>query len=172
MVLTQEQRVRLIAGTVGVIIVAGLLLATAVDAAAQEPRLGRGRGGPGGHGAFLGVLGGRGGLGPLTRLPGVTDAQRQEIRTLLDQRREGLAMLRQQVIEARQALSASAETGQVDDSKAAELGTATSALALAQARLQADLYAVLTPEQKAELDQRRAQMRTWRESRPGGPGPR
>ena len=42
--LTQEQRVQVIAGTVGVLIVAALLLATAVDAAAQGPRFGRGAG--------------------------------------------------------------------------------------------------------------------------------
>ena len=167
MLVTQEQRVQLIAGTVGVIIVAGLLLATAVDAAAKGPRFGRGRGGPGGPGAFLGALGARGGFGPLTRLPGMTDAQRQQIRTLIDQRREGLAMLRQDVLEARQALAASAEAGQVDESKATDVGTATTALALAQARLQADLYGVLTAEQKAELAKRREEMRTWRESRPG-----
>ncbi len=56
----------------------------------------------------------------------------------------------------------------MDESKATELGQATSALALARARLQADVFGVLTAEQKAELAKRREQMRAWREARPGG----
>ena len=162
--MTQERRVQMIGGTVGVLIVAALLLATAVDAAAQGPRFGRGgRGGPGG---FIGDAGGRGGGLGLMRLGSLTDAQRQEIRTLTEQRREGLAMLGREAAEARRALAASAESGQVDESKASELGQATSALALARARLQADVFNVLTAEQKAELAKRRDAMRAWREARP------
>src|SRR5262245_26186405 len=56
-VMTQERRVQLVAGTVGMLIVAALLLATVVDAAAQGPLFGRG--GPDG---FIGAArGGRGG---------------------------------------------------------------------------------------------------------------
>lgn len=165
--MTEGQRVQVIAGTVGVLIVAALLLATAVDAAAQG-RFGRGRGGPDG---FIGDAGGRGGgVGPLVSLRSLTDAQSQQIRTLHEQRREELATLGRQAAEARRALAASAVTGQVDEAKATELGTATSALALARARLQADVFAVLTAEQKAELARRREQMRAWLEARPGGPG--
>jgi Spy/CpxP family protein refolding chaperone len=167
--MTQEQRVRLIGGTVGVLIVAALLLATAVDAAAQGPRFGRGRGGPGG---FIGDAGGRGGGLGLMRLGSLTDEQRQQIRTLTDQRREGLAMLQREAAEARRALAASAESGQVDESKASELGQATGALALARARLQADVFNVLTAEQKAELAKRRDEMRAWREARPNAGGGR
>ena len=167
--MTQERRVLVVAGTLGMLIVAALLLATVVDAAAQGPRFGPGRGGPGG---FIGDAGGRGGGRGLMRLPSLTDEQRQQIRTLTEQRRDGLAMLQREAVEARRALSASAESGQVDESKAAELGQATSALALARARLQADVLAVLTPDQKAELAKRREDMRKWMESRPGGRGDR
>jgi len=167
--LSQQQRVQVIAGTIGVLIVAALLLATAVDAAAQGPRFGRGRGGPGG---FIGDAGGRGGGLGLMRLGSLTDEQRQQIRTLTDQRREGLAMLTREVAEARGALAASVESGQVDEGKATELGQATSALALARARLHADVLGVLTAEQKAELAKRREQMRAWLDARPGGRGTR
>jgi Spy/CpxP family protein refolding chaperone len=169
-VMTQERRVLVLAGTVGMLIVAALLLATVVDAAAQGPRFGPGRGGPDG---FIGDAGGSGGGRlALMRLASLTDEQRQQIRTLTQQRREGLAMLQRDVAEARRALSASADSGQVDESKAAELGQATGALALARARLQADVLAVLTPEQRAELATRREDMRKWLESRPGGRGGR
>ena len=165
--MTQERRVQVVAGTVGMLIVAALLLATVVDAAAQGPRFGRG--GPDG---FIGDAGRRGGGLGLMRLGSLTDDQRQQIRTLTQQRREGLAMLQRDVAEARRELSASAQSGQVDESKATELGQATSALALARARLQTDVLAVLTPEQKAELTKRREEMAKWLESRPGGRGGR
>jgi Spy/CpxP family protein refolding chaperone len=168
--MTEERRVQVVAGTAGMLIVAALLLATVADAAAQGPRFGRGRGGPDG---FIGDAGGgRGGRLGLMRLGSLTDDQREQIRTLTQQRREGLAMLQREVAEARQALAASVQSGQVDEGKATELGQAQSALALARARLQADVLAVLTPEQKAELAKRREEMRTWLESRPGGRGDR
>jgi Spy/CpxP family protein refolding chaperone len=169
--MTDERRVQVIAGTVGVIVVAAMLFATALDAAAQGPRFGRG--GPDGPRGFIGA-GGRGGgdLGRLTRLDSLTDAQREQIRMLTSQRREGLAMLAREVSEAQRALAASAETGQVDESKATDLGNATSNLALARARLQADVFGVLTAEQKAELAKRREQMRAWFDARPDGAGRR
>jgi Spy/CpxP family protein refolding chaperone len=165
--MTREQQVKVIGGTAGVLIVAAMLLAAVVDAAAQG-RAGRGRGGPGG---FISDAGGRGGgIGRLLRLDSLSDAQRQQIRTLVDERRESLAMLAREAGEARRALAASAQSGQVDESKATDLGNATSALALARARLQADVFAVLTAEQKAELEKRRDAMRAWREARPDGAG--
>lgn len=167
--LTEEQRVQMIAGTVGVLIVAGLLLAMTADAVAQG-RFGGGRGGPGG---FVGDAGRRGGgIGPLAALRSLTDAQRQQIRTLGEQRREELTTLGRQVADAHRALAASAVAGQVDESKATELGTATTALALSRARLQADVFAVLTAEQRAEVAKRREQMRAWLAARPDGPGGR
>jgi Spy/CpxP family protein refolding chaperone len=170
--MTDERRVQVIAGTVGVVIVAAMLFATVVDAAAQGPRFGRG--GPDGPRGFIGDAGGRGGggLGGLMRLDGLTDAQREQIRTLISQRREGLAMLAREVGEAQRALATSAETGQVDEGKADALGSATRALALARAQLQADVFGVLTAEQKAELAKRREQMRAWFDSRPDGGGRR
>jgi Spy/CpxP family protein refolding chaperone len=155
--MTDERRIQLIAGTIGVLIVAALTLATAVDAAAQGPPPGRGgRGGPGG---FFGDARGRGGFGPLFRLDGLTDAQRQQIRTLADQRREGLSRLAQDVAEARRAFAESVQSGQPDENKADDLGKATAALALGRARLQADIYQVLTAEQKAALARRRTATR-------------
>ncbi|HEY6508498.1 MAG TPA: Spy/CpxP family protein refolding chaperone, partial [Vicinamibacterales bacterium] len=112
--------------------------------------------------------GDRGRGASLRGLSSLTDAQREQLRELAGQRRAELATSLRQVADARRALAASAETGQVDESKAVELGAAVSALALGRARAQAEALAVLTPDQRAELTKRRDQMRQWREARPGG----
>jgi Spy/CpxP family protein refolding chaperone len=104
------------------------------------------------------------------RLSSLTEAQREQLRSLAGQHREELATLAKQVTDARRALTASAQTGQVDESKATELGAATGALALAQAKARAEAFAVLTPDQRAELAKQRDQMRQWIQARPDGGG--
>ncbi len=54
-------------------------------------------------------------------------------------------------------LAASADSGQVDEAAATEVGTATAALALAEARLRAEVLQVLTPEQRAGCQKRAAE---------------
>lgn len=167
---TQQKRVRVVAGTGGVLAVAALLVAVVggVSAEAQGP----GRAGRGGPGAFgPGGARGDGAMGlSIRRLPSLTEPQREQLRSLAEQRREELSTLSRQLADARRALTASAEAGQVDEGKATELGAAASALALARARAQAEALAVLTPEQKAELTRQRDQMRRWLQARPGGGG--
>lgn len=160
-------------GAVGVALSALLVGATMADVAAQGPTDGlrhergrRGRPGPG-----FGPGGGAFGLGPIMRLGSLTDAQREQVRALAQSRREEGPALMRQLAEARQALMASAEGGAVDESKAAELGAAVSALAVMHARLHADAMAILTPEQKTELTAQRTRMRQWWQSRPDGGGP-
>jgi protein CpxP len=106
----------------------------------------------------------------------MTEAQREQVRGVREQHRDELRKLTEQLRTARQGLQASAAQGQVDEAKAAELGAATSALALANARMQSEIYALLTPEQRQQIQTRREEMRKWLESRPGdarrGPGGR
>jgi len=169
---TQQERVRLVAGTGGVVVVAALLVAMVAGVSAQGPSPGRGgRGGPG-------VVGGPGGPrgdgafgGGFRRLSTLTEAQREQLRSLAAQHREELATLARQVGDARRALTASAQTGQVDESKATDVGAAVGALALARAKAQAEAFAVLTPDQRAELATKRDQMRQWLQARPDGGGP-
>jgi Spy/CpxP family protein refolding chaperone len=178
--MTREQRVaRTIGGMAGVLGTGLLLMSMTVPVSAadepgqgpaqgQEPPRG-GRPGPRGGGPF-GERGffGRGGM----NIPGLTEAQREQVRGVAAQHRDELRGLAEQVMTARQALQASVATGQVDEGKATELGTATAALALAGARARSEIRALLTPEQRQRLDTRRADMRTWMESRPGGPARR
>lgn len=165
---TQQERIRLVAGTGGVLAVAALLVAMAAGVSAEAQGPGRAnRGGPGAFGP--GGPRGDGAIGlSIRRLPSLTETQREQLRSLAGERREELSALARQLADARRALTASAAAGQVDEGKATELGTAASALALARARAQAEALAVLTPEQRAELTQQRDQMRQWLQARPGG----
>jgi Spy/CpxP family protein refolding chaperone len=160
----QQTKVKVIGGVIGAAIVAAVLVATVVSAAAQGPG-GPGSGRRGGPGGFN-----RDGFG--VNLPSLTDAQRQQIRSVVQARRDETRALVAREQAARQALWASAEAGQVDQSQASELGAATAALATARAQTHAEVLQVLTPEQRQELKTRRDAMKQWLDARPGGRGPR
>ena len=156
----QQTNVKVIGGLIGAAVVAVVLAAMVVSAAAQGPGPGfRHRGGPGGPGGF-----GRGGFG--LNLPSLTDAQRQQIRSVVQSHREEMRTLVSRERAARQALRASAEAGQVDQNQAAELGSATAALATLRAQTHAEVLQVLTPEQRQELKTKSDAMKVWRDSRP------
>lgn len=153
----QQKIVLLAAGIAGVLMAAILLVGAVAEVAAQD---GRGRpgfargGGPGGLGLF-----GPGGAG----LEGanLTDAQKDSVQGIVDSHREELRGLLERQAQARRALAASAETGQVDDAAANEVGAASGALALAEAHMRAEVFQLLTPEQRAGV-QKRAAERTAR----------
>ena len=63
--------------------------------------------------------------------------------------------------QARRALAASAESGRVDDAAANDVGAASAALALAEARMRVEVFQLLTPEQRAAI-QKHAQERAQR----------
>jgi len=168
-----KKRVTRTIGTVGVALSVLLVGATMADVAAQGPTGGprheRGRGGPPGPGfgpgreAF--------GLGPIMGLGSLTETQREQLRALAQSRRDEGSALMRQLADARRALMASADGGVVDENKAAELGAAASALAVARAHLHADALAILTPAQKAELTAQRDRIHQWWQSRPDGGRP-
>ncbi len=169
------QRVERTIGGIAGIICTGLLVAGLVasisaagdgDAAQGPPRAGRQ--GPGGRsGPLGGGLLGRAGL----NLPGLSDAQRSQIRSVAEQHRDELRRLAERATTARRQLRDSVIQGQVDEAKANEVGAAAGALALAQARMRSEIFALLTPEQRQQIDDRREQMQKWLAARPGG-GPR
>ena len=76
----------------------------------------------------------------------IVEAHRDDLRGLLDRQAQ-----------ARRALTASANSGQVDTAAATEVGNASAALALAEARLRAEVLQVLTPEQRAAVRTRAAE---------------
>ena len=149
----QQKIVLLAAGVAGVLIAAVLLLGAVAEVAAQaqdgrggRPGFARG-GGPGGLGLF-----GPGGAG----LEGanLTDAQKEQVKSIVESHRDEMKALLDRQATARRTLTASADGGQVDEAAATEVGHASAALALAEARLRAEVLQVLTPEQRAEVQKR------------------
>jgi Spy/CpxP family protein refolding chaperone len=113
---------------------------------------------------------GPGGLG-LERA-NLTEAQRGQVRAVVDQHRDEMRGLLQRVTHARRALTAAAENGQVEDAQAQEYGAATAALAVVQARVRAEVAQLLTPEQQAQIQKHRQEMQQWFSERPDRPGRR
>jgi periplasmic protein CpxP/Spy len=137
------------------------LLAGALAAAtaiAQVPdRQGGGRGGPGRMGGFWpdGVL-------PLRAL-NLTDAQKEQIRTLIQQRSEEHRAVATRLREAMEAQRKATDAMPVDEqairSTTQALVDEQTEMAIQRAKLRADIFALLTPEQQAQatkLEQERA----------------
>lgn len=122
-----------------------------------------GRGGPGGPmgGLMLGEL-------------DLTEAQREQVRTIMETRRAADEPLMERAQAARQALQTAIQTQPVDEAtiraRSADLATIEADLAVSRARLQAEILALLTPEQRTELEQQQAQMRERMETRGGRRG--
>jgi Spy/CpxP family protein refolding chaperone len=163
--MTTTTRIRL--GLGGLILMIGLGLGTFAVAQDQNtseappPRMGpggpRGMGMRGMHPGPMGQAGPQGmrEMMPLGRLD-LTDAQRAQVRSLTDTHRAATEPVLERARTARQALHAAVTASTVDEgairARSAELASAEADLAVARARLQADITKILTPEQRAELD--------------------
>jgi len=155
----QQKIVLMAAGLAGAFLAAILLVGTVAEVAAQggggRPGFARG-GGPGGLGLF-----GPGGAG----LDGanLTETQKDQVTGIVDSHREEMRGLLERQAQARRALMLSAESGRVDDAAANEVGAASAALALAEAHMRAEVFQMLTPDQRATI-QKRAAERVARQS--------
>ena len=153
----QQKLVLLVAGIAGVLLAAVLLVGAVAEVAAQD---GRGRpgfargGGPGGLGLF-----GPGGGG--IEGANLTEAQKDQVKAIVESHRDEMRGLLDRQAQARRALAASAESGRVDDAAANDVGAASASLALAEARMRAEVFQLLTPEQRAAV-QKHAQERAER----------
>jgi periplasmic protein CpxP/Spy len=132
------------------------VLATGTNAFAQGP--GRRGGGPG-AGAFSGPLGGGRGLGLGAADVDLSDAQRQQIRSILGQARESNRPLADRLRDAQRALRTATMAAPVDENQiraaSAALAGVQADLAVARARAQSDVMAVLTPDQQAKVTEAR-----------------
>jgi protein CpxP len=146
-----------------------LVLGLAATAAAQPPGpRGRGDGqflptpdgprGPGGPGGrMMGPLGGLIALHPDLPLPGLdlTDAQREQVRAIMQNHRdEGRALL-QRAQAAADGLQKATATS-IDEGAAAQhgqaLGGTIADAAVLRARIRTEVFAILTPEQQTEAN--------------------
>ena len=144
-------------------------------------RIGRGPGGPGGPGMGRGGRGGPGGpmgSGALgIDMRDLTDAQREQIKTIRDGHAEEMRPLMERVQKARQAINDAVLNGGDIRGVALEIGAAEGELAFQQAQIETEIVAVLTPEQKQkmldrqkEMAARRAEMGQRRQAGPRGAG--
>ena len=119
---------------------------------------GRGPGGPGdrfgGPGRRGGPLGPRGILGPLPldRL-GLTETQREQIRTVMQSHDAELKTLNDRAITARQALQTTVLAEAFDEgairARSADVAAVEADLAVSRARIRTEVLQMLTPEQRA-----------------------
>jgi Spy/CpxP family protein refolding chaperone len=129
------------------------LLAAGVGTALAQDQPGRrgGRGfGPGGHG--------RGGF-PLAQLE-LSDAQREQVRTVMQRHREDMQAVGQRLREAHNAQRAAVETVPVNEalirSTSQALATAQTDMALLRARVHTDVWGLLTPDQQTKAKELKA----------------
>lgn len=100
---------------------------------------------------------------------GLSDAQKNEMRTLAQEERETMRPLHKQLREQKIALHQSSEPGKFDEAKvrasAAEQAKIMTEIIVARERLRAKLYNVLTPEQQQKLEQMKKDFHERREMR-------
>jgi protein CpxP len=132
------------------------------------PGRGMGPGGPGGPG---------GGLLALRRLD-LTDAQKQQVKTILDSHKEEARALGDKIRKAHVALDAAIAGATFDEAtvrtRAAELAAVEADEAVARARGYAEVYQILTTEQQTKLKEIQGRMQERMATGPRGrrPGPR
>ena len=114
-----------------------------------------------------------GALGPLIAAHlNLTDAQKDQLKGIMDSHRDESKGLGDRAMKARQALHAAVTADVVDEglirARAAELATIESDLAVAQARIHAEVFRILTPEQQAQAREALSQMQQRQSQRGGG----
>jgi periplasmic protein CpxP/Spy len=153
-------------------VLAGLLAGSM--AFAQGPGAGR-RGGPDGFGRLGGP--GRGGPGGPGGLPlqalNLTEAQQDQVKQLVQQSRTQNQNVGEQLRTAMEAQRKAVETIPVDEglirSTTQALVEAQTEMAIQQARLQSEIFALLTPDQQAQARKLQAE-RNQREQQQGQRG--
>ena len=154
-----------IAMTVGLL--AGVYVSAQNTDGPRGPFAGR-RGGPGGP---------TGALGPLIAAHlNLTDAQKDQLKGVMDSHRDESKGLGDRAMKARQALQAAVMADALDEglirARAAELATIESDLAVAHARIHAEVFRILTPEQQAQAREALSQMQQRQSQRGGRRGQR
>jgi Spy/CpxP family protein refolding chaperone len=116
---------------------------------------GPGRGGPMGPGGRMGLGGPLGLLPMLGRQLQLTDAQRQQVKGIADSHRDEWKALADRARPAHDALNAAVTAGAVDEAlvrqKAADLAAVEADMAVGRAHAFAEVFQILTDDQKARL---------------------
>ncbi len=152
-----------IAAILAVVLMAGFTAGVIADdqpaAGGRRPHAGPGPGGPGGPGG----RGGPGGIGfPGLGALDLTDAQREQVRTITQAHRDEMRQIAERVQQAQRAIDEAANGATVDEAgiraRSTELAAALADGAILRGRVHAQIIAVLTPEQQQKLQEQRTQM--------------
>jgi len=148
------------------------------QAQAQQPQRhgGPGAGGPGRPGGPGGRMGGPmgGAFGFREVMRDLTDAQREQVRAIHESHADRIRPLADRAHAAREAVNTAVMSGNDGNLQALsiEVGNAETELTFAQAQVQAEIFKVLTAEQKQkiadrqkEMEARRAEMMKRRQER-------
>jgi periplasmic protein CpxP/Spy len=156
----RETLTRSVGAFLGAVVIAAGMLALAPHVGAQDqsaPPMGRmggrgfgpGRGGPG---------------GPMGMMPGIdprdlTDAQREQVKSIRESHAADMKPVVDRVANARKALADAVLSGKGDvRGLAIEVGAAEGELAFQSANIETEILAILTPEQKQKIQDRQKQM--------------
>ena len=111
------------------------------------------RGGPGGRGGMFGL--------PMRELD-LTDAQRQQVRTIMESHRDAQKAIGDRMQAARKTLHDAIAAETLDEgairAAAADIGTIEADAALLQAKIRGEVFAMLTPEQVKKAKELRTEM--------------
>ena len=120
---------------------------------------GRGPGGPDGPGRFGGPGGPMGILPMLGRDLGLTDAQRDQVKAIAESHKADWRVLADRARDAHMALNEAVTTAPIDEAlirqKSSEVAAVDADMAVARARAYAEVFQILTPEQKEKVKSRR-----------------
>ena len=140
----------------------------------QDPRpFSRGPGGPGGRGGRMGGPGGPMGMLPMfARELNITDAQKAQIETIADSHRAEWKALGDRARTAHEALQHAVTADTVDEGlirqRSAEVAAVEADMNVARARTHAEVFQLLTPEQKTQAKTLQSTAgERMRERRPG-----
>lgn len=155
----------------GALAFAAALTMTVAAFAQHGPGGDRGHGGPGRHGG----PGGRGGvLGHFSRVLDLTDAQKAQIKQIEEGFREGTKGLHEQLANSGGGPLAALNGGAFDEAAVRAAAQARAGvhveLEVAHARMLSQVFAVLTAEQKAKLNELHQQMQERHKRQPHTPG--
>ena len=132
------------------------------DGGRGQGMMGRGMMGPGGPG----MRGGPGGPFGMAGLPlrdlDLTDAQREQVKAVMESHREEQKTIGDRMVTARKALQAAVAADTLDEAAiraaAAEVGAVEADAAVMQAKIRTEVSALLTPEQLKKAKELRSEM--------------
>ncbi len=100
---------------------------------------------------------------------GLTDQQKTQIQQILQNEKPAIQPLRQQLKAARQQMNAATANGQFDEAQVRNIATSESqamtSLLVERQRVKAEIWKVLTPDQRTKADQLKQQFAQRRHSR-------